>query len=161
MPSELRDELKTPLGEVVDEEKLARILENAGKVVSVGDMCSLTLYDMGFIPDIAIVDFKIQRGDISNLKDRIQEIGQNVINVENPPGMITEQLWHAVERAYQAENKVRIEVDGEEDLATLPCVWLAPKNTAVVYGLPDVGLVVVLDKHDAKIKVKNVLTKMV
>lgn len=160
LPAELRDELKNPLGEVVDENQLERILKNVDNLVSVGDECSLTLYKMGLVPDIAVVDFKVQRGDIRNKRAQIKEIGQIVINVDNPPGAITKELWNAVEKAYQMEEKVRIEVLGEEDLATLPCVWLAPENTAVLYGLPDIGLVVVLDEHEAKMKVKNVLTKM-
>lgn len=157
---ELRDELKNPLGEVVVEDQLERILKNVDNLVSVGDECSLTLYKMGFVPDIAVVDFKVQRGDVRNKRAQIKEIGQIVINVDNPPGAITKELWNAVEKAYKMEEKVRIEVLGEEDLATLPCVWLAPENTAVLYGLPNIGLVVVLDEHEAKMKVKNVLTKM-
>ncbi len=160
LPIALRDELKNPLGEVVDENQLVSILKNVEKVVTVGDQCSLTLYKMGITPDIAVVDFKVQRGDIQDMKAKIKEIGQIVINVDNPPGAITKELWQAVERAYQREDNVRIEVFGEEDLATLPCVWLAPDNTAVVYGLPDRGLVVVLDEHEAKMKVKDVLSKM-
>lgn len=156
----MRDELKNPLGEVVDENQLKGILKDVSRVVTVGDECSLTLYKMGIVPDIAVVDFKVQRGDIQNKRIQIQEIGQIVINVNNPPGAITKELWQAVEKAYMREEKVRIEVSGEEDLATLPCVWLAPKNTAIVYGLPNRGLVVVLDRHEAKLKVKNVLTKM-
>ena len=160
LPEDLRNELKQPLGEVVNEAQLKRILKDVSTIVSVGDMCSLSIYKMGFVPDIAVVDFKIERVDVQDMRAQIRKIGQIVINVENPPGTLTEQLWQAVEKAYQSEEKVRIEVSGEEDLATLPCVWLAPENTAVVYGLPNIGLVVVLDEYEARIKVKNVLTKM-
>jgi len=160
LPADLRDELKNPLGEVVDEASLGKILKEVDNIVSVGDLCTYTLYKMGFVPDIAVVDFKVQRGDIPDLKVKIQRIGQTVISVNNPPGKITKELWSAVKRAYETKEKVRIEVDGEEDLATLPCVWLAPKNTAVIYGLPNIGLVVVLDLIKAKMKVKNILTKM-
>jgi uncharacterized protein (UPF0218 family) len=160
LPAKLRDELKNPLGDVIDENRLLSILKDVRRIVTVGDECSLTLYKMGIIPDIAVVDFKVQRGDIQNKRAQIKKIGKIVINVNNPPGAITKELWQAVEKAYLTEEKVRIEVSGEEDLATLSCVWLAPQNTAVVYGLPDRGLVVVLDRHKAKQKVKNVLTKM-
>ena len=102
----------------------------------------------------------VQRGDIGDMKADILKIGQIVINVENPAGVLTRKLWNAVKDAYQKEEKVRIEVAGEEDLATLPCVWLAPEKTKVVYGLPNIGLVVVTDYKKARIKVKKVLTKM-
>jgi uncharacterized protein (UPF0218 family) len=160
LPINLRSDLKDPLGEVVSEKELENILKDADLVVTIGDQCSLTLYEMGHIPDITIVDFMIKRGDVGELKATLKKIGQIVINVENPAGILTKELSNAVEDAYQREEKVRIEVSGEEDLATLPCVWFAPKNTAVIYGLPNIGLVVVLDKHQAKIKVEKVLNKM-
>ena len=160
LPAELRDELKEPLGEVVKEQELECILKNSKNIVSVGDMCSLTLHEMGIALRIAVVDFKIQRHDVQDMQEKIREIGKIVINVDNPPGTITKELWQAVKKAYQMEENVRIEVSGEEDLATIPCIWLAPENTAVVYGLPNIGLVVVLDEHKAKIKVKEVLTRM-
>jgi uncharacterized protein (UPF0218 family) len=160
LPIELRDELKTPLGKIVIEEELAEILKDSHKVVTVGDQCSHTLFRLGLTPDIAVVDFMVQRGDIGDMKADILKIGQIVINVESPPGVLTKDLWNAVNDAYQREDAVRIEVTGEEDLATLPCVWLAPEKTKVVYGLPNIGLVVVTDYQEARIKVKNVLTKM-
>jgi uncharacterized protein (UPF0218 family) len=157
---ELRDELKTPLGKIVFEGELAEILKDSNKVVTVGDQCSHTLYRVGLTPDIAVVDFMVQRGDIGDMRADILKIGKIVINVESPPGVLTKELWNAVKDAYQKEDAVRIEVSGEEDLATLPCVWLAPENTKLVYGLPNIGLVVVTDFKKARIKVKNVLTKM-
>ncbi len=160
LPIELRDELKNPLGEVVMEDHLHEVLANSEKIVSVGDLCSLTLFEKDIIPDIAIVDFATRRGDIGEMRAKILKIGQSVINVNNPGGMITKELWEAIETAYQSKLKVRIEVTGEEDLATLPAVWLAPEKTAVIYGLPGIGLIVVTDLNDAKTKVKNVLTKM-
>lgn len=156
----MRDELKDPLGDVVKEEQLESILGNVGRIVTVGDRCSLTLHKMGSTPDIAVIDFQIERNDVQDMRAELQNIGQIVINVDNPPGAITKELWDAVEKAYQGDEKVRIEVSGEEDLATLPCVWLAPENTAIIYGLPDVGLVVVLDLQKAKMMVKDVLMKM-
>lgn len=159
LPVELRDGLKVPLGEVVEENELAPILENAKKIVTVGDMCSLTLFEMGIAQDIAVVDFHTRRGEIGDRRGEILKIGQTVINVKSPAGELTRELWDAVSDAYGASVPVRIEVSGEEDLAALPCIWLAPPGTSVVYGLPGVGLVVVR-ADSAKIKVENVLSKM-
>jgi Uncharacterized protein conserved in archaea len=50
-------------------------------------------------------------------------------------------------------------VDGEEDLAALSAIFLAPENTKVIYGMPDEGVVVV-DSSDSKEKVKKLLKKM-
>jgi uncharacterized protein (UPF0218 family) len=160
LPKELRDELKNPLGEVVLEDQLKEVLADLEKIVTVGDLCSLTLYERDIIPDIAIVDFSTRRGDVGDLRAKILKIGQSVINVNNPPGVITQELWNAVKMAFQSKEKVRIEVIGEEDLATLPAVWFAPEKTAVIYGLPGIGLIVVTDLEEAKKKVKKVLDVM-
>ena len=160
LPKELREELKNPLGEVVLEDQLKEVLSDLEKIVTVGDLCSLTLYERDIIPDIAIVDFATRRGDVGNMRAKILKIGQSVINVNNPPGVITQELWDAVKLAFQSKEKVRIEVIGEEDLATLPAVWFAPEKTAVIYGLPGIGLIVVTDLEEAKKKVKKVLDVM-
>lgn len=160
LPKELREELKNPLGKVVLEDQLKEVLSDSKKIVTVGDLCSLTLYEKDIIPDIAIVDFATRRGDVGDMRAKILKIGQSVINVNNPAGVITWELWNAVKLAFQSKEKVRIEVIGEEDLATLPAVWFAPEKTAVIYGLPGIGLIVVKDLEDAKKKVKKVLDVM-
>lgn len=159
LPEELRDALKVPLGTVIPEKELRSRVENADRVVSVGDMCSLTLFKLGIVPHIAVVDFRTKRGDVEELGAEIRKIGQIVINVKSPAGEITRELWDAVSRGYASSSPVRIEVTGEEDLAALPAIWLAPQNTAVVYGLPGEGLVVV-KAEEARMKVKDVLTRM-
>jgi uncharacterized protein (UPF0218 family) len=160
LPIKYRAVLKDPLGEVVSEDDIGEELRGFEKIVTVGDLCSLTLYERNIIPDIAVVDFATRRGDVGDKREIIRKIGQSVINVNNPPGVITRDLWDAVESAYKSQVPVRIEVSGEEDLATLPAVWHAPENSAVIYGLPDVGLIMVKDLHVAKKMVMNVLTKM-
>jgi uncharacterized protein (UPF0218 family) len=158
LPEELRDHLKDPLGEVVLQNQLRETLKDFIKVVTVGDICTLTLFEEDIVPSIAVVDYSTRRGDIGELRSKIQKIGQIVINVNNPAGVITKELWSAVDEAYKSKIPVRIEVDGEEDLATLAAVWHAPEGTAVIYGLPEVGLVVIKDLKEAKEKVRDVLT---
>jgi uncharacterized protein (UPF0218 family) len=160
LPEDLRDHLKDPLGDVVLENQIRETLKDSSKIVTVGDLCSLTLFEEDIVPDIAVVDYSTRRGDVGELRAKIQKIGQIVINVNNPAGVITKELWQAVEDAYKSKEPVRIEVAGEEDLATLAAVWFAPENTAVIYGLPKIGLVVIKDLETAKQKVKEVLTKM-
>ena len=40
-------------------------------------------------------------------------------------------------------------MDGEEDLAVLPAVILAPQGAIVIYGMPNTGLVIITvnDEH--------------
>ena len=54
----------------------------------------------------------------------------------------------------------RIEIEGEEDLASLAAIFLAPSNVTVIYGLPDKGVLVVNPDSDIKRRVKEIIDKM-
>jgi len=148
IPEEKQEELRKPLGKIVKEieEKIN------GKIVSVGDMVTIYLIKKGFKPNIAIVDYKIERkGHNEKFEYPFK------IKVKNPPGMITRELWNAVATAYAENKNTLIEVDGEEDLAALPAIYLAPENTTVIYGLRNKGMVVVKVGSEERKKVKEFL----
>ena len=146
VPEEKKEELRKPLGKIV---KSIDINELRGKIVTVGDMVTMHLNEKGINPDIAIIDYKIERKEYKGKKFQ----AQRVIKVKNPAGMITRQLWNAIATAYAMKEKTLIEVDGEEDLAALPAIYLAPENTTVIYGMPSKGMVVVKvgDKERKKV----------
>jgi len=136
IPDKKREELRKPLGKVirdVEEEEIK------GRIVCVGDMVTMMLHEKGIMPDMAIVDYKIERKEYKGKPFHAEE----VIRVRNPPGVITKELWNAIATGYAKEKKILIEVEGEEDLAALPAIYLAPDDTTVIYGLPSVGMVVV------------------
>lgn len=110
-------------------------------IISIGDATTNNVLNADIIPKIGIIDNKIER-EIS--KHQI-EYNAITLNVDNPPGTITDELWETIEKAkYLAEeSNVLIVVNGEEDLAVIPCVLMAPENTVILYGQPGEGLVVV------------------
>ena len=55
---------------------------------------------------------------------------------------------------------LRIEVDGEEDLASLAVIYYASSVVTIIYGLPDKGVLVVRPTKENKEKVKKILDKM-
>ncbi len=156
----LLETLKEPLGKIIQEPELAIEIKKDDVCIAIGDESSLTLFKYGYNLKIAIVDYKTQRKDISDLRAQISKIGDKVVRITNPPAMITQDLWDAVRDALNDEANVRIEIDGEEDLATIPCVALAPINTIIVYGMPEQGLVVARINDEKKQLVQNVLEKM-
>ncbi|MBC7080754.1 MAG: DUF359 domain-containing protein [Thermoplasmatales archaeon] len=136
LPEDKKEELRKPLGKI--KSKIGK--ENLkGKIVSVGDMVTLSLEKEGIEPNIAIVDYKIERKGY----ERKDFYAEKIIKVKNPAGQITRELWNAIATAYIEDKKVLIEVEGEEDLAALPAIYLAPDNTTVIYGMPCKGMVVV------------------
>ena len=96
------------------------------------------------------------------MKETIQSYGKIHIKIQNPPGTITDELWDAIETVYKNLQKgpYCIEVEGEEDLASLAAIYLAPGGVTVIYGLPNKGVVVVKATRSHKQKVKEVLDKM-
>ena len=53
-----------------------------------------------------------------------------------------------------------IEVDGEEDLATLACIHIFEVGGTVVYGQPDAGLVLVTITDEKKSEIADMLKEM-
>ncbi len=163
LPDDLRDKLKEPLGPLVDEKELLILLEGEKYIVSVGDQVTYTLLKNNIEPVFCIVDFKIKRNRCSDeIKNTIQSFGKKMVTIENPPRCISSDLWDAIDSAYNNLEKysLRIEIKGEEDLAALPAILLAPRDVTIIYGLPNRGVVVVKAIEENKRKVKEILDKM-
>ena len=164
LPDNLRNLLKTPVGQLVNEEQLLKILIDKDKIVTIGDQVTYTILKNGINPIFCIVDFKTRRGKCSSdVINVLKSYGDKCINVNNPAGALSDELWNAVKYAYEnfTSENIRIEVDGEEDLAALAVLYLAPsEDVTVIYGLPDKGVLVVKADQDIKRKVKEVFDKM-
>ncbi|WP_340820686.1 GTP-dependent dephospho-CoA kinase family protein [Methanolobus sp. WCC4] len=141
--------------------KLSEDLGTPTKLISVGDVTTFHLLNLGIIPDILIVDDRTKRGPAS---DRVvvgtRYEGFTEISVDNPAGVITEDLIDAVGNALKADENVRIFVRGEEDLAAVPAILMAPEGSAVLYGQPDEGVVLVKITLDKKEQMKDLLTEI-
>ncbi len=164
LPDNLRDILKTPMGDLVLEKALLQLLKNEKLIISVGDQVTYTILKNFIEPAFCIVDFKTRRGKFpSEFIKIIKSYGDEVIKVKNPKGTITDELWNAINCAFTNANKqiqTRIEVEGEEDLASLAVISLAPSDAIIIYGLPDKGVLVIKPTMENKATVKEVLDKM-
>jgi GTP-dependent dephospho-CoA kinase len=157
----LRDALKEPIEPLTPESRLNDSLKRPGKIISVGDFVTLTLSRHRIEPDVCVVDFRTRRGGIEEMmKKDVCKVGRKIVKVRNPAGEITYQLWDAVERALSGNEKTRIEVDGEEDLASLVALSLAPPGTAVIYGIPDMGIEIVRANEKTRATANEMLSKM-
>ena len=167
LPEEMRNELKEIMGDILTQEELAERLGPDDQIITVGDVVTLTLLEMGIIPGLSIVDHQTQRGSTQHgsdgeedLKARLSKFQQPVINVKSPPGEITAQLWDAIEDGIEDMRQLRIVVEGEEDLASLVCVLLAPDGTNVIYGIPFKGLMLLTVDAQIRERVSGILKKM-
>jgi uncharacterized protein (UPF0218 family) len=148
------------LGKIVTSTELKNELDPSIKCIVVGDESAITLYQQNYQISLAIVDFQTQRRHDDELRLEVCKIGERVIKVTNPKGTITEALWTAIEQGISEPRSVRIEVTGEEDLAFIPCMILAPDDAVVVYGYPNRGLVLAWVTPANRKAVTEVLERM-
>lgn len=159
LPDELRSAFKEPMGTVyTDPEEL---LEGAGSpLIAVGDIVTYHFERVDYQPDVALVDGRTKRRDIAaEVRERVDEL-PNRIEVVNPAGTLSAELLSALERALAHRKPTTIVVDGEEDLATLPAVLVAPVGASVVYGQPDEGMVEVTVTKERKTQFRALLERM-
>ena len=157
---EMAHELKDTENEIYLESPV--FLKKTEYIATIGDICTIKIFEQIREPNLAIVDLKTKRNislDNNQLKT-IMNIGINKIEVENPPGSISNQMWKAIESSFSNENNTRITVKGEEDLATLAVISMAPKGAKVIYGMPDRGMVVVDVNQQSKKRANDFLKRM-
>ena len=73
---------------------------------------------------------------------------------------MTLELVSAISEAFSADEPVQIMVNGEEDLAALPAIILAPVSSVVIYGLPNEGAIVVTVTADVKTRISGMMERM-
>ncbi|MDH4123027.1 MAG: DUF359 domain-containing protein [Thermoplasmata archaeon] len=161
LPDELRAELARPYGTVIEAHLLPGYLRGCRRMLAVGDIVNKSLIEIGIQPDIMIFDCSTQRGpcDESTIKV-LQKVEAQNIKVDNPSGSLTANLWNAIVRSLISGKKTKIEVHGEEDLASLACIELAGEGDCVIYGIPDEGISVIRINEGIKTIVRNILIKM-
>ena len=134
-------ELKKPLGKLYpDFEDAIDEIKSSEFLISVGDATFENLTKNEIYPNIGIIDNLIQR------KNHTHEIirANHILKADNPAGYITDDLWETIGKALELSNSGEcyvIEVNGEEDLAVLPCIIMANPETVILYGQPNEGLV--------------------
>src|SRR5688572_16467269 len=157
----MRGEFRKPFGPVLQTNELASNLKPGDTLVCVGDHISMTAIGLGLKPKIIIVDYKTERHDVGDvLRSIVSTYGKIVLRVKNPAATVTNELYAAVAQALRLTGSVRIEVEGEEDLAGLPVFAEAAEGVVVLYGMPKQGVVFVRVDAAMKTRAKDLLARM-
>lgn len=130
-------------------------------LVSVGDVCSVRLMEAGIRPDMIVVDMQTKRGEMipdSVPCDRLRK------DVANPAGWITPELCQALEEVLPEvvarKRGVAVVIDGEEDLAVIPVILTFPEGTQIVYGVPDLGMAMLIITSGLRSRAQEILETM-
>lgn len=169
LPDVMRGELKQLFGELLENDNITKddLKErlSSGPIIACGDATAKRLFDMGLMMDLAVIDYKTKR-DHAIKKDSLPLKGAKVLNVKNPPATITDGLEKAISstlEGYKPGKKRRtvvIAVEGEEDLAFIPLVLYSPPGAKVLYGQPDVGLVISTVDEALKARIQDIYDRM-
>lgn len=167
LPQELREKLKKPLGKLYSGancmEKLKADIKREGerKIITVGDVVTYSAIKKGILPDIAIVDEKTLRARVSEeVIENTKQVFLKTVRAVNPAGTLTPELITAIKEALNSKCRVRIFIEGEEDLATLPTIALAPLSSLIIYGQPSEGIVAVKVTDSKKKLARAIMEKM-
>jgi hypothetical protein len=151
---EIRREISQSNGELCSPDI---ILERyAGRTIcSVGDVTTRNLRAASIDIFLQVVDLKTKRTTDGSF---FHEEGS--IRLFNPPGVITHDLFIALEKIFREKKKTRIEIDGEEDLAVIPIIFYSKLDTVIAYGIPDTGMACLEVTQSLKRKIDDLLKRM-
>jgi len=93
----------------------------------------------GIVPDLSIYDGMTERREMTEFASFVKNKGWEETVVRNEAGTITAELIAAVRNALNGKKEI-IRVEGEEDLAVIPCILLSPEGTNIIYGWPGKGM---------------------
>ncbi|ADI73481.1 Protein of unknown function DUF359 [Methanohalobium evestigatum Z-7303] len=165
LPEKFRPTLRKYFGELFlgtgndTIKKMEQQLKNSTKLISVGDVTTFHLIESGIIPDVYLIDNRTNRKPTPDRVDKNHRFTQ--VTVDNPSGTITEDLVNNIENAVLSDKNVRIFVNGEEDLAALPAILLAPINSIVLYGQPGEGVVLVEITESKKEEIRDLMNNII
>jgi uncharacterized protein (UPF0218 family) len=96
-----------------------------------------------------------------HVKRSLEHDSYKTIEVMNPAATLNPELIEMIKDSLAGKERIKIVVDGEEDLATLPVILYAPLGSAVVYGQPNEGSVLVEVTLEKKEQIKDLMGRMV
>jgi pantetheine-phosphate adenylyltransferase len=165
LPEDLRDTLRIPLGKVIkDMRQVKKFIDNNSLLITIGDIVTINLFMKDIRSDISIFDFRTRRHIISEEYFNILKsftVSSPTQEVINEPGIIERRSVGSIRRALmnflESGEKQVIEVEGEDDLLTLPVILLSPLNSVVLYGQAGVGTVIVKVTEKKKKEVERLV----
>lgn len=173
LPDILRDRLTQPLGFVLTNPDMAKDSFARHKndiIVVVGDCSAQTLLAAKMALSLLIIDNKVGRKVFHGLDGYRGSVLKKTHHVKSGPGFIAKEATDFI--ALWGENphtSAVLEVEGEEDLLTLPAILAAPLESVLYYGQPPIeawacgpvveGLVEVVVTKEKKAEAQELLNQ--
>lgn len=153
LPAKLRDKMRFPIGEIFKHLQKENVTNRKDSLnISVGDIVSKSLREIGCVPDVEIIDFKNKRNIIN--EETFKEYKDKMY--VNEAGTIKQEVVYiykdVVKKCILDQEKHTIAIDGEEDLLTIPAILLGPLYSFVYYGHFDLNAAIKVEITEDKKK---------
>ncbi|MBN1896453.1 MAG: DUF359 domain-containing protein [Candidatus Aenigmarchaeota archaeon] len=156
IPESMRDDLRKPYGKLFSSIGKTSDFMKDTMIISVGDQVSYDLSISESKPVITIIDGKINRKP----SGRDIKVMGKVLKCVNETGYLTNDMWMRTQEALNSEKPVKIQVDGEEDMAVLAAMLLTDEGYSIVYGLFGKGVCVIKSGKETKEIARRLLIRI-
>jgi hypothetical protein len=156
LPEKDRQVFKEPLGTELYDDDLGSFHAQT-TLITVGDVVSLTFRRHGIRPFLSIYDGITERREMTEFATLVEDEEKD--EVVNPAGRITRELVESIRGRIEGSGGL-IKVIGEEDLALIPAVLLAPMGTDIVYGWPGRCMMRITTDEGIRSKMEHLVSKM-
>jgi len=156
LPEKDRQVFKEPLGTELYDDDLGSFHAQT-TLITVGDVVSLTFRRHGIRPFLSIYDGITERREMTEFATLVEDEEKD--EVVNPAGRITRELVESIRGCIEGTGGL-IKVIGEEDLALIPAVLLAPMGTDIVYGWPGRCMMRITTDEGIRSKMEHLVSKM-
>ena len=144
-----------PIGQD-NKDNVQKYISDDSYVITVGDRTTEKMIDYEIIPSLQIID-----GFEKRQKREFPKLGnESELTIDNPAAEITLQSIEIIKKVFEMIPPIRLTVKGEEDLLVLPVCIHAPKNSVILYGQPNKGLVLVQITTEIRNKAQTLLDMM-
>jgi pantetheine-phosphate adenylyltransferase len=115
--------------------------------ILVGDIVSEYCIQRQLPFHLAVFDGKTQRQEYTSSTLEQSSVQKKITHLKNPAGQVTQEMTTWLTEFFSsaakedAATQQLLKIDGEEDLATVAAVLLAPLGSVIIYGQPDQGMV--------------------
>ncbi len=149
IPQETRKKLKKPMGRVYTDLRKLKKRIRGKRVITVGDITTLSMLAVGIKPHLAVFDFRFMRTPLADILRAVLRMHYpKPKRVKNRTGHLSENLIKNAKGHIKRGGAVFVE--GEEDLTALAFIFSAGRRDVVLYGQPKKGVVLV--GYDEKLK---------
>ncbi len=158
LTDEQRGKLTDPFGELITDFSRWIGLNKipAEKLITVGDVITKSCNDLDLKQKVSVIDFLTQR---QKTFFNILELGfigtERIFSITNQSSHIMPEAFRVARQIFspfQIQERIIVQVSGEEDLVVLPFLLAAPLGFVILYGQPKLGVVKIVVSEQSKEK---------